>query len=242
MNNMSAINGFESNKIALILKNINFKIDKKELLKNISFRVIKRKITVIMGANGSGKSLCLKLITGLLKPCSGLIEFNKNLKIGYVPQKVVFLRRNVYQNLIYSLKILSKPKNIINERITEIMHMCDISNLFQISARKLSVGQQQLLAILRALILKPNFLLLDEPCSNLDPYYTKIIEDILTKAKKNGVTIILVTHDLNQARRLSDEIIFIHNGNIYEQTKNKDFFINPLSKQAKDYISGKLIK
>tara|TARA_B100001027_G_scaffold140820_1_gene97941 strand:+ start:356 stop:1084 length:729 start_codon:yes stop_codon:yes gene_type:complete len=242
MNNISAINGFESNKIALILKNINFKIDKKELLKNISFRVIKRKITVIMGANGSGKSLCLKLITGLLKPSSGLIDFNKNLQIGYVPQKVVFLRRNVYQNLIYSLKILSKPKNIINERITEIMHMCDISNLFQISARKLSVGQQQLLAILRALILKPNFLLLDEPCSNLDPYYTKIIEDILTKAKKNGVTIILVTHDLNQARRLADEIIFIHNGNIYEQTKNKNFFINPFSKQAKDYISGRLIK
>ena len=120
MNNISAINGFESNKIALILKNINFKIDKKELLKNISFRVIKRKITVIMGANGSGKSLCLKLITGLLKPSSGLIDFNKNLQIGYVPQKVVFLRRNVYQNLIYSLKILSKPKNIINERIRNL--------------------------------------------------------------------------------------------------------------------------
>ena len=90
--------------------------------------------------------------------------------------------------------------------------------------------------------MKPKLLLLDEPCSNVDPHFTKIIEDILKQAKKDGMKIILVTHDLNQAKRLSDDIIFIHKGNIYEHTQRKEFFIKPLSQQAKDYIKGRLIK
>ena len=232
---------FDRNNV-LTVKNLNLNIGNKSLLKNLSFEILKKKITVIMGPNGSGKSLCLKLIAGLLKPTSGSVIFNYKPLIGYVPQNVVFLRRNVYQNLTYSLKINSLSKNIIQRRVLEIIDICNISHLFEISARKLSVGQQQLIAILRALIMKPKLLLLDEPCSNLDPYFTKIIEDILKQAKKDGMKIILVTHDLNQAKRLSDDIIFIHEGNIYEHTQRKEFFIKPLSQQAKDYIEGRLIK
>ena len=232
---------FDRNNV-LTVNNLNLNIGNKSLLKNLSFEILNKKITVIMGPNGSGKSLCLKLIGGLLKPTSGFIIFNNKQVIGYVPQNVVFLRRNVYQNLTYSLKIISLSKNIIQRRVSEIIDICDISHLFEISARKLSVGQQQLIAILRALIMKPKLLLLDEPCSNLDPHFTKIIEDILKQAKKDGMKIILVTHDLNQAKRLSDDIIFIHKGNIYEHTQRKEFFIKPLSQQAKDYIKGRLIK
>ena len=232
----------EHNKILLELKDIGVNRSNRWLVRNITLSVSEGEILTIIGPNGSGKSLCLKLIGGLLKPTSGSVIFNYKQVIGYVPQNVVFLRRNVYQNLTYSLKIISLSKNIIQRRVSEIIDICDISHLFEISARKLSVGQQQLIAILRALIMKPKLLLLDEPCSNLDPHFTKIIEDILKQAKKDGMKIILVTHDLNQAKRLSDDIIFIHKGNIYEHTHKKEFFIKPLSQQAKDYIKGRLIK
>ena len=220
--------------------NISLTLDRKLILDKLTFKTKSNKISFLMGPNGAGKTLCLKIISGIIKPSIGNILFSKKVRIGYVPQKVIFLRRSIYDNLVYVMKLYGFSSKQIKKRILTILSLTQFENEINISARKISVGKQQLLAIIRALIIKPNLLLLDEPCSNLDPNYTLLIEEILRKASKQGVKILLVTHDLFQARRLSEEIIFINKGSLVEQSQKKDFFEKPQSRIAKDYISGKL--
>ena len=122
------------------------------------------------------------------------------------------------------------------------MEFSKLENLANNSARNLSTGQQQLLSIMRSLVSRPNFLLLDEPCANLDLKTTRIIENILKIASKSGVKIIVVTHDLFQAQRLSNEILFFYNGKIVEKTKSTIFFKKPKSREAKNFQKGLLLK
>lgn len=234
---------YENSKLlTLSSEKINLKFKENNLFHDLSFKISSRGISIFMGPNGSGKTVCLKLIAGLLKPDSGELYFNKKVKIGYVSQKTILLRRNVYQNLLYALKISKFPKNEINQRINNALLISGLKDFSFFSARKLSIGQQQLLAIMRALIIRPNLLLLDEPCSNLDPQSTKKIEKILTDVSYVGVKVVLVTHDILQARRLADEILFLHKGQILEQTEKKIFFSNPNTKLANNYIQGMLLK
>ena len=162
--------------------------------------------------------------------------------IGYVPQKIILLRRSVEKNLLHTLSISNYPTNKKKKRIKEILKFAKLEHLAKQSARNLSIGQQQLISIMRALAIRPNFLFLDEPCANLDPQTTQIIEDLIKIVSKSGVKIIIVTHDVFQAKRLANDILFFHNGKIIEHTKTKSFFKNPKSKEAKDFQKGLLLK
>lgn len=209
-------------------------------LNNLSFKIFNDGITFFMGANGSGKSICLKLILGMLNADKGKILINKKdkNKIGYVSQKTVFLRRSVYENLYYSLKVIKYPEKEISNRINEILSIANFKEFINHSARNLSTGQQQLLAVIRAFIIKPNILLLDEPCSNLDPASARIIENLLKRILAFNVKIIIVTHDYLQVKRLADNILFLHNGKITENTESDQFFKLPKSQEAIDYLNG----
>ncbi len=233
--------------------NVSLKLGKNYFFKKLSFIINTKGITAFIGPNGTGKSSCIKLLTGLITPESGEIFTSLNskksifpdkrflhYKIGYVPQKIILLRRSVENNLLHTLSVTHYPANDIKERIKEIMKFAKLEHLAKNSARRLSVGQQQLLSIMRALIIRPQFLFLDEPCVNLDPKTTLIIEDILKVVSSFGVKIIIVTHDLFQAKRLADDILFFHDGKILEQSKTKDFFKKPKSKEAKDFRNGLL--
>ena len=121
------------------------------------------------------------------------------------------------------MKVFKFQKNEIKKRISNIVKLTDFENKLSMSARKLSIGKQQLLAIIRSLVIKPNLLLLDEPCSNLDPHYTSIIEAIIKKASRQGVKVLFVTHDLLQTKRLADEIIFLNKGRVDDHSE-KGFF------------------
>lgn len=228
--------------LTIASERVSFKFKDNNLFNNLSFKIKSRGITIFMGPNGSGKTVCLKLIAGLLKPSSGNLCFTKKVKIGYVSQKTILLRRNVYQNLLYALKISNYPKNEIKKRIDNALLISGLKDFSFFSARKLSIGQQQLLAIMRALIIRPNLLLLDEPCSNLDPQSSKVIEKILENVSSVGVKVILVTHDILQAKRLADEILFIHKGEILEHTNKKKFFSSPDTELANNYIQGMLLR
>ena len=136
--------------------------------------------------------------------------------------------------------------NIFSKTVHEkIINFLEISNLVKFknhSARNLSIGQQQLLAVIRGLIIEPNVLLLDEPCSNLDPKSANIIEQIIKNSSKSGIKIIFVTHDILQTKRLADDIIFLHNGEIIEHSKKGFFFKESKCNQVKNYLNGKLLK
>tara|TARA_X000000950_G_scaffold65075_1_gene79824 strand:+ start:6562 stop:7290 length:729 start_codon:yes stop_codon:yes gene_type:complete len=231
------------NNLIIKIKNIDLKLKNNFFFKDLSLNIQNNGITFLLGPNGSGKSLCLKLIAGLVKPDRGKIEFysKKTIKIGYVSQKTVFLRRNVFDNLKFTLRIMNYPKNKISATIKKILSIANFEKYSNVSARNLSIGQQQLLSVLRALIIKPNILLLDEPCSNLDPQTTKKIEDILLSIKKTEIKIIIVTHDLLQVKRLADDVFFINNGVILENSRKNIFFNNPKSKSVMNYINGNLL-
>ena len=229
-------------KILIRSKNLTYKIKTKIILSNLNFKILQEGISCIMGPNGAGKSILLKIISGLILPTSGVLSINKDCKTVYVSQKTIFLRRTVYQNLVYPLKINNIFSETVHPKIINFLEISDLMRFKNHSARRLSEGQQQLLAVIRGLIIEPNILLLDEPCSNLDPKSANVIEQIIKNSSKSGIKIILVTHDLLQTKRLADDIIFLHNGKIIEHS-NKSFFFNKSnSRQVKNYLNGKLLK
>ena len=226
--------------------NVSLKLDNNYFFNKLSFIINTNGISVFIGANGAGKSTRIQLLTGLIKPHSGKVLFsihNKSLDtIGYVPQKIILLRRSVEKNLLHTLSISNYPTNKKKQRIKEILKFAKLEHLAKQSARNLSIGQQQLVSIMRALAIRPSFLFLDEPCANLDPKTTQIIENLIKVVSKSGVKIIIVTHDVFQANRLANDIYFFHNGAIIEHGKTKSFFKNPKSKEAKNFQKGLLLK
>ncbi len=226
----------------ITLKNINYSVNNKSFFKNLSTDISTNGITVILGPNGSGKTLLTKIIKGLIKPESGELSIKlngKTPKTGYLSQNIIFLRRNVFNNLAYPLEIKGFNKKMINKRIEFLLKYFGFSSKKKISARNLSEGNKQYLSFIRTLVSEPNLLILDEPSSNLDMRFTKKVENFLIK-ERNRIKIIMVTHDLFQAKRLADEILFINDGEIIEvSTKNK--FLKSKNKLIQKFLKEGVI-
>jgi len=225
----------------IILKGINFSVNKKFFFKNLSANLSVKGITIILGPNGSGKSLLIRILRGLIKAQDGEISIklnNQRPNIGYLSQNITFLRRNVFRNLSYPMEIKGYDRNYINDRITSLLKYFHFLGKENVSARMLSKGNKQYLSFIRTLVTQPNLLILDEPSSNLDMESTKRIEKFLLKQKKN-MKIIMVTHDLFQAKRLADEILFINEGKIIEISK-KDKFLRSSNRLIKKFLEGNL--
>jgi len=194
--------------------------------------------TIIMGPNGAGKSLLLLLLHGLIAPTSGSI--NSTGRQAMVFQRPVMLRRSVEANLLFALKRGPYSDNA-TEKCREMLDGINLQSRARQPARSLSGGEQQRLALARALALDPEILFLDEPTASLDPTATLAIEKTVQGAANAGTKIILVTHDVGQARRLADEVIFLHNGQLCEHTLAAEFFEAPVSPQARAYLDGQLV-
>jgi tungstate transport system ATP-binding protein len=199
--------------------------------------------TIVMGQNGSGKSLLLKLLHGLMQPTSGQISWGGQdaaqvtVRQALVFQKPVLLRRSVAANIDFALKARSKDRT---QRDALLDHVGLLSKATQ-PARLLSGGEAQRLALARALATDPEVLFLDEPTASLDPASVLMIERIVSEARARGVRIIFVTHDVGQARRMADDVVFMHRGRIVEHRPARDFFPKPQSDAAQDYLSGRLV-
>jgi tungstate transport system ATP-binding protein len=157
-------------------------------------------------------------------------------------QKPVLLRRSVAANVHYALRIhgeMSRPER--QKRVEEVLEQAGLSALARRQARVLSGGEQQRLALARAWATAPEVLFLDEPTANLDPHGTLAVERMISKIKSRGVKIVLTTHDLGQARRLADEVLFMHRGRLMEQTPAARFFQEPDSEQGQAFVAGKLV-
>jgi len=203
--------------------------------------------TVILGPNGAGKSLFLRLLHGLIVPASGSILWNGNIadtmvrkKQAMVFQQPVLLRRSAGDNLRFALKAKGKGRSNQHDRIESALALAGLADKAQVPARHLSGGEQQKLAIARALIGEPDILFLDEPTASLDPASTLAVEEMMNEAHLRGIKILLVTHDIAQARRLADDIMFIHQGRVTESAAAAIFFGDPQSPPARDYLAGRI--
>lgn len=206
------------------------------------------KIIVLLGVNGAGKTTLMRILAGLENPDSGKILFNnqntseKNLRqiSTLVFQKTAMFTMNVYDNLAYGLKIRKVPTDEIAKTVPEALAAVRLSGFEKRRAKKISGGEQQRIALARAFLLDSNVLLLDEPTANLDPNSATIIEKAIVSKKNSQRIIIMATHNLNQARRMADEIVHIHNGEIVEVANPTDFFENPKSEITRKFINGEL--
>lgn len=219
-----------------------------EALKSISLTLQGNKIIVLLGVNGAGKTTLMRILSGLENADSGTILFNnqntdaKALRqvSTLVFQKTAMFTMNVYDNLSYGLKIRKVPTDEIAKMVPEALAAVRLSGFEKRHAKKLSGGEQQRIALARAFLLDSNVLLLDEPTANLDPNSAIIIEKAIVSKKSSQRIIIMATHNLNQARRMADEIVHIHNGEIVEVANPTEFFENPKSEITRKFINGEL--
>lgn len=202
--------------------------------------------TVIIGPNGAGKSVLLRLCHGLLQPSAGAIRWNTPEQAGaprrqaMVFQRPVLLRRSALANVAYALRIAGVASDRREDQAREALRKVGLETLADHPARVLSGGEQQRLALARAWALHPEVLFLDEPTASLDPGATHEIESIIEAMHIAGTKIVLVTHNLGQARRLGDEILFLHQGRLLERAPVDRFFKQPASAEAAQFLEGEL--
>ena len=230
------------NCLPIYIKDLSLILDERKILSSLNLSINSDDVTVIMGPNGAGKSIFLKILNGILTPTSGCITWNNKKQFSdtlntqaFVFQKPILLRRSVIANLDYMDSVLGNKKKISKDRLLEIVQLKKQKNQ---PARMLSLGEQQRLSLVRSLMLRPNLLLLDEPTANLDPASTKIIEDIILNLKMMGIKIIFVTHNILQAKRIADEIIFLNEGKMVEHLNKQEFFSNSKSIEVQNYLNG----
>jgi len=192
--------------------------------------------TVILGANGAGKSVLMRLMHGLLKPSSGTVSWRSPGRQAMVFQRPVMLRRSALANVAYALRVAGQDEGQAMDALKEV----GLGHLAHRPARVLSGGEQQRLALARAWALHPEVLFLDEPTASLDPSAAREIESIIRAFDAAGTKIVMATHNLGQARRLADEVIYLHQGRVLERTPVAEFFSRPATAEAAAFIKGEL--
>jgi tungstate transport system ATP-binding protein len=202
--------------------------------------------TVLLGPNGSGKTTLLRAAMGLIPVSRGRItwggrEASPPTRRAILFQRPVMLRRSTAGNTRYALAAAGVPRAEHDKRITELLSLVGLDGLERRPARRLSGGEQQRLALARAMAREPAVLFLDEPTASLDPYATKAIEDIVRAITARGVKVVLSTHDLGQAKRIGGEIVLLHRGRLIETGSAAEFFSNPSTAEAKKFIDGDLL-
>ncbi|WP_209504182.1 MULTISPECIES: ATP-binding cassette domain-containing protein [unclassified Ruegeria] len=204
--------------------------------------------TLLLGPNGAGKSLLLRCLHGLISPDRGRVVQDGNhlgaaqkARQAMVFQRPVLLRRSVAANLGFVLKRQGMGRRARKARIAELLAEGGLDGKARQSARSLSGGEAQRLAILRALALEPETLFLDEPTSALDPGATQMIERMVLRASARGVRIVMVTHDIGQARRLASDVVMMQGGHVVEHGPAKQVLDTPESEASRRYLAGGLV-
>jgi len=202
--------------------------------------------TVLIGPNGSGKTTLLRAAMGLIPVTRGRISWGGRdapspERLAIVFQRPVMLRRSVGGNINYALAAAGVAPAARDDRAAELLKLVGLDGLARRPARRLSGGEQQRLALARALARDPEILFLDEPTASLDPAATKAIEDIVHTISARGVKVVMATHDLGEAKRLAGEIVLLHRGRLIENRPAAEFFAAPKSTEAKKFIAGELL-
>ena len=202
--------------------------------------------TVLIGPNGAGKTTLLRAAMGLIPVTRGRITWGGRDasppdRRAILFQRPAMLRRSAAGNVRYALAAAGVPRAARNERTAKLLALVGLSGLERRPARRLSGGEQQRLALARALARDPAVLFLDEPAASLDPAATKAIEDIVRAIAARGVKVVMSTHDLGQAKRVAGDVVLLHRGRLIENASAAEFFANPRSEEAQKFIAGELL-
>ena len=238
----------------LKVEHLNKFYDERQVLHNINFSLKKGEVLTLLGPSGSGKSTLLRTLNGLEDYKNGSIYFHEKKidpspkewqilrqKIGMVFQSYdLFPNLTVIENVLLApVKVQKRDENEVKEEAIKLLKQVGLEQYLNAYPRELSGGQKQRVAIVRALAMKPEIMLLDEITASLDPEMVRGIEEIVERlSKRNHKTKIIVTHQMNFASRIADEVLFLEDGHILEDTPGKEFFNHPQTQRAKDFLDS----
>ena len=229
--------------LPLRLEEVSFAAGGRAIIERVSLVLEAGPSTIILGANGAGKSVLMRLMHGLLAPTAGRVAWSgegARRRQAMVFQRPVMLRRSAIANVTYALEVAGVPAAERERLATDALSEVGLRNVAHRPARVLSGGEQQRLALARAWALHPEVLFLDEPTASLDPGATREVETIIKAFDAAGTKIVMSTHSLGQARRLGDEVIFLHQGRVAERAPMEKFFPQPASPEAAAFVNGEL--
>lgn len=238
-----------SNVLPLSLDDVCVRRQGENLLDRVSLEIEGGGRTILVGPNGAGKSLLMRVCHGLLPPTSGRVrcgngspmDQRRRRRLAMVFQQPVLLRRSALSNVLHALSVQGVPWRKRDRAAREALSLFQLQAMARRPARMLSGGEQQRLALARAWALSPEIVFLDEPTSALDPTSTQAVEAAVNRFSAAGVTVIMATHDLAQARRLADSVVFMCGGLLLEHGPTERFFHNPRTREAAAFLSGDLV-
>jgi tungstate transport system ATP-binding protein len=234
--------------LPIVFEDAGYKVRDIAILDRISLVIAPGAPTVLIGPNGSGKTTLIRLAMGLIEPTAGRVTWGGRAPVAPVRRAIVFqrpamLRRSAIANIRYSLATSATIRDgaQAQARIDELLDLVGLAGLGERPARRLSGGEQQRLALARALARDPEMLFLDEPTASLDPAATKAMEDVIRAVAARGIKVVMSTHDLGEARRLAGEILLLHRGRVIESGPAAEFFASPKTQEARRFVTGELL-
>jgi tungstate transport system ATP-binding protein len=232
--------------LPIVLENAAVVVGSLTILDNIALTLAAGSPTVLVGPNGGGKTTLLRLAMGLIAPSRGRVTWGGRIDAASTRRAIVFqrpvmLRRSADGNIHYALSAAGVARNERAARAAELLGLVGLSELGGRPARKLSGGEQQRLALARALAKEPQVLFLDEPTASLDPAASKAVEDVIRTVTLRGIKVVMATHDLGSARRLAGDVVLLHRGRIVETADATTFFAHPATREARSFVAGELL-
>lgn len=204
--------------------------------------------SAIVGPNGAGKSLLVKVLSALSRADEGQVcwglsppDKERRFQVGLLLQRPVLLNRSALSNLVFALQAMGMKRPEAVSNAMQSLESAGLGALVDVSAERLSGGEQQRLALARALALKPDMLFLDEATANVDPASTLAIEQQLSQAIEGGLSVVFVSHDMGQVKRLANEVILLHRGELVEQSSRTDFFEHSINPVTQSWLAGEIL-
>jgi tungstate transport system ATP-binding protein len=232
--------------LPLTVESLSWRAGEVDVLREVSLRIEPGTQTIVLGPNGAGKSVLLRMLHGLLVPSGGRLDWaiDDRQRVrqaqAMVFQHPVMLRRTARENIEFALRVGGMRENL-RATARAALDRVGLSSLEERPARLCSGGEQQRIALARAWALRPEVLFLDEPTASLDPAATKAIEEVIAAMHRAGTTIVMTTHNLGQARRIADRVLFLHRGRLVEDAAASEFFQQPRSPEAAAFVKGELL-
>jgi tungstate transport system ATP-binding protein len=228
----------------LRLSGVDFAPEGRTILDDVRLELSGEGISVILGPNGAGKTVLLRLLAGLLPVSGGVVDWGGKARpdgrLAMVFQQPMVLRLSVFTNVEFALRPQGLTAAARRARTMEVLDRVGLDHRAGESARLLSGGERQRLALARAWAMRPRLLLLDEPTASLDPTATEQVETIIREIRTDGAKVLMTTHNLGQATRLADDIVFLADGRVQEHDAAQRFFARPQSPAARAFLQGEL--